>query len=113
MTIRLEQYNDIGVVALDGDLRGAQAAGEFRSAVGPPLQAAQVRAIVVDFTRARFIDSQGLEALLWSRGRLGDDMGAVRLAGLDANCRKIFEMTRLDERFELHPDVQAALKAMN
>ena len=70
-------------------------------------------ALVIDFTAARFVDSRGLEALLWSRGRLGDGIGAVRLAGLDANCRKIVEMTRLDDQFEIHDDVQAALRAMN
>ena len=113
MAIRFDQYGNVGVVALDGDLRGDEAAGEFRRVLVEALDATPVGSLVVDFTAARFVDSRGLEALLWSRGRLGDAMGAVRLAGLDANCRKIFEMTRLDDRFEIHPDAQAALKAMN
>ena len=114
MGIRFDQYNTVGVVALEGDLRGDDVAAELRSAVGDALDAdARVSAVVIDFTAARFVDSRGLEALLWSRGRLGGAIGAVRLAALDADCRKIVEMTRLDEQFEIHEDVQAALRAMN
>src|SRR5687767_7236005 len=115
MGVRFDQYNTVGVVALDGDLRGEDAAEDLRAAVGDALDGtvARVSALVIDFTAVRFVDSGGLEALLWSRGRLGDDVGAVGLAGLDANCRTIVEMTRLDDRFEIHEDVQAALRAMN
>jgi anti-anti-sigma factor len=115
MAIRFDQYNTVGVVALDGDLRGEEGAAAFRAEIGDALDAAagQVSALVIDFTAARFVDSGGLEALLWSRRRLGDGIGAVRLAGLDADCRKIIEMTRLDDCFEVHEDVHAALRAMN
>jgi anti-anti-sigma factor len=115
MAIRFDQYNTVGVVALDGDLRGEEEAAELRAVVGDALDAAagQISSLVIDFTKARFVDGRGLEALLWSRRRIGDGIGAVRLAGLDADCRKIFEMTRLDDDFEVHDDVQAALRAMN
>jgi anti-anti-sigma factor len=113
MAIRLDQFNSAGVVTLDRDLRGDEAAGEFRTAVGEALDAGQLTALVIDCAAARFIDSRGLEALLWSRARLGDGIGAVRLANLDADCRKIVEITRLDDRFEIHDDVQAALRAID
>ena len=116
MAIRFDQYNTVGVVSLDGDLRGEEEAAELRAVIGDALDAAaagQVSALVIDFTKARFVDGSGLEALLWSRRRIGNGIGAVRLAGLDADCRKILEMTRLDDCFEVHDDVQAALRAMN
>ena len=115
MAIRVDQYGAVGAVSLDGDLRGDDAAAQLREAVGGAAgrQASGVARFVVDFARTRFVDGRGLDALLWCRAQLGDDMSALRLAGLDANCRKIFEITRLDERFELHPDLTTALKAMN
>jgi anti-anti-sigma factor len=119
MAIRVDQYGAVGVVSLDGDLRGDDAAAELREAIGGAAQppagalAGAVSAFVVDFARTRFVDGRGLDALLWCRAQLGDDMAKLRLAGLDANCRKIFEITRLDERFELHPDLTTALKAMS
>jgi anti-anti-sigma factor len=113
MAIRYDHYGRVGVVALGGDLRGDALAGEFRRVVGDALRAERASALVIDFAGARFIDGRGLEALLWSRAELGDGPGAVRLAGLDANCRTIIQMTRVDERFETHPDVRAALAARN
>ena len=114
MAIRYDEYGGVGVLALGGDLRGEPAAGEFRQSVSAALRTGGVTALVIDFTGARFVDGNGLEALLWCRRQLpAADVGAVRLAALDANCRKILEITRLDERFEVHADVQAALKAMN
>ena len=116
MSVRFDQYGGIGVVCIDGDLRGDDVASELRETIAAAALASstdRVRAFVVDLGRARFVDGRGLEALLWCKAQLGDEMAAFRLAGLDANCRKIFQMTRLDERFELHPDVNAALRAMN
>ncbi len=111
--IRLDQRHGVGVVALEGDLRGSDAVRAFRDAVRDAANAVETKTLVIDFSATRSIDSQGLEALLWSRACLRRGTGAVRLAGLDANCRTILEMTRLDERFEAHTDVQAALKASN
>ena len=34
--------------------------------------------------------------------RCEDLFGQIKLAGLDENCRKILEMTRLEHRFECH-----------
>ena len=113
MAMRYDEYGGVGVLALGGDLRGDAAAGEFRRSVGAALTGGRVSGLVIDFTGARFVDGRGLQALLWCRAQLAADSGAVRLAGLDATCRKILEITRLDERFEVHADVQAALKAMN
>jgi hypothetical protein len=31
---------------------------------------------------------------------------------LDENCKKILEITRLEHRFESHPDLPSALKTM-
>jgi hypothetical protein len=38
--------------------------------------------------------------------------GQVKLAGADDNVQKILEITRLQHRFECHPDLTAALKNM-
>ena len=65
---------------------------------------------MIDFEGSRFISSEGLEALLAVRRRCEERRGQVRLAGLDDNCRKILQITRLDHRFECHPDVTTALK---
>ena len=111
MAIRYDEFGIVGVVTLDGDLRGDETVDEFRQVAGAAFQEERITAIVVDFTAARFVDGRGLAALLWMRGRLGSGVGAVRLCGLDANCRHIIEMTHLDGRFDLYDDVRAALRS--
>jgi anti-anti-sigma factor len=112
MAVRLDQFNDVGVATPGGDLRGSETVSEFLKTLVDAIDAGKVAKLVVDFSAVRFIDSAGLEALLALRARLGDAISAIRLACLDLNCRKILELTRLDSRFEIHPDVPAAMKAV-
>ena len=112
MAVRLDQFNNIGIATPAGDLRGADAVAEFRKTIGDAVDAGKVAKLIVDCSAVRFIDSGGLEMLLALRTRLGDAIGSVGLAGLDANCHKILQMTRLDHRFEIHPDVPAAMKVV-
>ena len=106
MSIKCDEYGQVCVIALEGDFVGAdtleaQQAVEERSGAGH---------FVIDFERTEFISSQGLEALLAIRRRCEHRGGRVALAGLDPNCQKILELTRLDRRFECHPDVAKAMK---
>lgn len=113
MAVRFEQFNEIGVFTPNGDLRGSEAVAEFRKVVSDAIDSTKVAKIAVDCSAVRFIDSAALETLLAFRTKLGDSIGAVRLTNLDANCRKILEITRLDSRFEIHADLNSALKAIN
>jgi anti-anti-sigma factor len=67
---------------------------------------------VVDFQKSSFIDSDGLEALLWMKRRCEDLSGRMKLVNLDENCKKILEITRLEHRIECQTDLPMALKTM-
>ena len=112
MAIRSEQYNKVCVLAVDGDLLGENAAA-LRKSVDEHVEAKHLVDFVVDLEKCPFIDSEGLETLLWLRRRCDDLFGQVKLVALDDNCRKILEITRLDSRFECQQDLAAALKMMH
>ena len=112
MGVHYDQYNRVGVLTPDGDLKGDDAA-RLREAVGDALDARRTSSFVIDLSNARFLDSAGLEALLWVKRRCGDGGGQLRLAGADENCRKILELTRLDHRFECHADVAGAVRTID
>jgi anti-anti-sigma factor len=111
MPVRAEEYNQVCVISVDGDLVGDTAAG-VRNASEERINNRQIVDFIVDLEKCGFIDSEGLETLLWLKRKSDDLFGQAKLVGLDDNCRKILEITRLEARFECHKDVPAALKMM-
>ena len=111
MAIKYEDYGSVCVVALDGDLVG-DAAKDIKKHADDRVENRRIVDFVVDFEKADFIASEGLETLLWLKRRCEDLFGQIKLANLDENCRKILELTRLEHRFECHGDLAAALKTM-
>jgi anti-anti-sigma factor len=111
MPLKCEEYNNVCVMALDGDLT-AEAVAAVRAAADERIDQKQIVDFVLDFEKAGFFDSEGLEALLWLKRRSEELFGQLKLVNLDENCKKILEITRLEHRFECHPDLPSALKTM-
>ena len=111
MPIRQDQFGRTGVLYVDGDFTGDDAA-QARAEVDALLAGGRASAVVFDFEKSPFLDSAGLETLLWALRRCEAAGGRMLLAGLDENCRRILRVTRLDHRFECHAVLPAALKAI-
>jgi anti-anti-sigma factor len=111
MAINCEDYNNVCVMALDGDLTG-EANLIVRKLADERVDQNQIVDFVLDFEKAGFFDSEGLETLLWLKRRCEELFGQLKLINLDENCKKILEITRLEPRFECHPDLPSALKTM-
>ena len=67
--------------------------------------------IVVDLSRATYIDSSGLAVLIIAMQEVEAYGGKFFLSGLQETLRLIFETSRLDRTFRIFPDVDAALAA--
>ena len=65
--------------------------------------------IVVDLSRATYIDSTGLAALILAMQQAEAYGGKFFLSGLQETLRSILESSRLDRTFRTFPDVDAAL----
>jgi anti-anti-sigma factor len=84
----------------------AKLAGEIDLATAPPLleelvafaQRSSDDRLVIDCSDLEFIDSTGLSALTAARKKTGK---TIVLQGLSAQCRRVFEITGLDQVFEL------------
>ncbi|MBN2137291.1 MAG: STAS domain-containing protein [Sedimentisphaerales bacterium] len=109
MKINIQDYNDVTVAELQGELDG-DAAELFRTTIAEII--AHHRAgIVLDMSAVGFIDSQGLEQLLWVRDYCNESRCELRLAGLDENCLKVLEITRLDGEFDHYAELAKAVKS--
>ena len=67
--------------------------------------------IVVDLSRATYIDSAGLAVLIIAMQEVEAYGGKFFLSGLPEPIRSILETSRLDRTFQIFPNVDAALAA--
>jgi anti-sigma B factor antagonist len=65
--------------------------------------------LVIDLSDVSYIDSAGLAALIQAMQRVEAYGGKFLLAGLQETVRSIFEISRLDQVFQVFPDVDTAL----
>ena len=109
MKVKIQDYNDVTVVELQGELDG-DAAELFQNAISDIIAERQT-GIVLDMSGVGFIDSQGLTQLLWARDYCNESKRELRLAGLDENCMRILEVTRLDTAFDHYAELAEAVKS--
>ncbi len=109
MRIKTQDYNNVTVVELQGDLDG-DFVELFQNTI-TDIIAAHKAGIVLDMSGVGFIDSEGLEKLLWSRDYCSENKSELRLAGLDENCAKILEITRLENEFDRYAELTEAVKS--
>ena len=101
---------DVNVLSIGGEFN-ADATTRFQNAVEEAMSANR-RDFVIDLAKITSIDSVGLELLTALQRRCDEELGMVRIAGPDEETRKIFEMTRLDQQFELHDTIEQACESL-
>jgi anti-sigma B factor antagonist len=81
------------------ELSGASA-GNVRDQVKGALQPAHIN-LEVDLSKATFVDSSGLGALISLHKAMRARNGQLRLINPSATCRQLLELTRLHRTFEI------------
>lgn len=109
MRINTQDYNDVTVVELQGELDG-DFAELFRNTI-TEIISRQQSGMVMDMSGVGFIDGLGLEQLLWAKDYCNENRCELRLAGLDENCLKIMEITRLEGEFDHYVELAKAVKS--
>lgn len=67
--------------------------------------------LVVDLARVPYVDSSGIAVLILAKQTLDEQGGRFMLAGAQEPVRIILESARLDQYFQLFPNVEAAQSA--
>ena len=107
MELVVERPDNLVVLRAKGDV-DAGTVDVLRRTIDDLLAEGQHR-FVVDLTDVPFMDSAGLATLvqLFKRVRIGE--GDVRLAGLQPDVRRVFELVRLTRVFDLYDSAEAAV----
>ncbi len=109
MKLKIQDYNDVTVAEVHGDLDG-DVVEMFQDAIIDIVAKDRV-GVVLDMRGVGFIDSRGLEQLLWAREYCNENTRELRLAGLDENCMRILEITRLADEFAHYAELAEAVKS--
>jgi anti-sigma B factor antagonist len=109
MKLKIQDYNGVTVVELPGELDG-DFTDLFRNTITDIIAEGKT-GIVLDMSGVGFIDGRGLEQLLWVRDYCSESKCELRLAGLDENCAKILEITRLENEFDHYAELAEAVKS--
>ena len=109
MKVNIQDYGDVTVVELQGDLDGDVA--ELLQNTITDIIGKRKAGIVLDMSGVGFIDGRGLEQLLWSRDYCNQNKREFRLVGLDENCVRILEITRLENEFDHYAELAEAVRS--
>lgn len=106
---RVKEALDVGVVRPDGpiDARNVEA---LRTAV-EGARGRGVRAVVLDLTEVRYINSLGLSALINLSDAMAFDGGELLLAAAAPKVKIVYELMGLEAVLPLHRSVRAAAAA--
>ena len=110
MKLSYEDHDKITVLTVSGELTLDQA-DPFRRSIQDRLEAG-IRHIVLNMEHLTYVDSAGLEALLWAVDEASSRGGHLRLVALDATVRTILHVTRLERRFNVHDTIESAAKSL-
>lgn len=110
MKASIQDTNDVVVFRLEGALTG-EACNQLRQKVSD-LLASPRKALVFDMGGVPFVDSAGLELLLWARDYCQLSVVQFRLAEVTTTCKKILEMTRLDQEFHCGGGLNEAVSSI-
>jgi anti-anti-sigma factor len=110
MKLSYEDHGPITVLTVSGELTADQVEA-FRRACLDRF-ADGVRDIVLNLEYLTFVDSAGLEVLLWIIDEASQRNGQLRLVKPDPTVSKILEISRLDRRFNIHQSIETAAKSL-
>ena len=69
------------------------------------------KVLVVDLAKTTYLDSSGLAVLIEGMQNVQEYGGKFALANVQESVQHIFEIARLDQVFQIFPDVDSALAA--
>ena len=101
---------DTHVIELGGEV-DLYTAPEFKERMVQVIEQGK-KQVVVDLSKATFIDSTTLGVLVGGVKRLRTNDGQLSLVCSDRNITKIFEITGLDKVFTIYPTREEAVSAV-
>jgi len=111
MKITSQQNDQYTLMSLKGELT-ADEVDDFRKKSLEQMNE-RTHDFVLEMSQVPFVDSQGLETLLWLQDQCIENLAQVRLAACPENVKTILTITRLAETLVACDDVDQAIQSLN
>ncbi|GJQ20790.1 MAG: STAS domain-containing protein [Ignavibacterium sp.] len=108
MNIKEKMHGDVAVVSLKGNLMGEPDTTDVRQKVYSLLQD-DVKKIVLDLGKVKWINSSGLGALIAAMTSVKNKGGELRLANVTEKVESVFMITQLIKVFKTYETVDRAV----
>lgn len=110
MEIKLETDNELVTLKLIGSLV-ASTAEELKAQITRLIEK-KYRFVLLDMKKVDFIDSFGLGACIAIKRDLAVNAGLLACTGLNEQVRRVFRMTRADQKIMVFDDRHEAIAAL-
>jgi anti-sigma B factor antagonist len=110
MTIKEKMNGDVAVLTLKGNLMGEPDTADVRDKIYSLLQD-DVRKIVLDMSKVKWINSSGLGTLIAALTSVKNKGGDMRLAGVSEKVESLFMITQLIKVFKTYETVDRAVNS--
>lgn len=108
MTIKEKMHGDVAVVSLKGNLMGEPETVDLRDKIYSLLED-DVRKIVLDLGKVRWVNSTGLGALIAAMTSVKNKGGDLSLAHITDKVESLFVITQLIKVFKTYETVDRAI----
>ena len=98
------------VISVGGEIH-VSTAPEFQRRLDEAISRGKT-AVVLDLSEVEFIDSTGLSVILNGLRRVTRQRGRMALVCTNPTVLRLFEITRLDTTFDIHPTRDEALESV-
>jgi anti-sigma B factor antagonist len=109
MDFAVDQIGEVTVVTIPVDELDAGNTEDFKRDIAPVLQAGS--RLVFDLSGVRFVDSSGLGAMLSCLRQVSARNGDLKLCGMSAQVRALFELVRMHRIFDIYATREEAVAA--
>ncbi|MGQ9632088.1 MAG: STAS domain-containing protein [bacterium] len=107
--VQIVERGELAIIRLQGELTLGEAQ-TLREGIKGLVQRG-FRYLLMDFSKATFIDSAGLNVLISAKRIFRSRGGDLGLFGLNRAISEVFEMTQLDKIIDMFPDEGEAVRS--
>ena len=109
MNFEIQPYKDIVVIRINVITANAEYSVEFKNLLLGFFNDRDNKKFIIDFSMVEFIDSAFLGAMVYAYRTLKENHGEIAIAGLSAELKFRFGITKLDNLFTICPSTEDAL----